>query len=189
VTWFAFSAFCGITVGQEALALALTLALVAGVIADEKQRKTLHYLLASQLTSSEIVLGKLLVRMLYMVVLVGVSLPVLSLLVLMGGVDPKLVLLASGATFSTAWFLAALAIWVSTIAHRVREAFFIAYGLEALWLFSPLILRAVSNSSWPVFDIAMNWLADWVGASSPVEVGRDVFYGLALGRVSATSLL
>ena len=49
--------------------LALTPALVAGVIADEKQCKTLHYLMASQLTSSEIVLGKLLVRMLYMLVL------------------------------------------------------------------------------------------------------------------------
>ena len=108
--------------------LVLTPALVAGVIADEKQRKTLHYLLASRLTSPEIVLGKLLVRMLYVGVLLGVSLPVLSLLVLLGGVDPRLVLLACGATFSTGWFLASLSIWVSTIAqegprgvfHRVR---------------------------------------------------------------------
>ena len=45
--------------------LVLTPALVAGVIADEKQRKTLHYLMASRLNSAEIVLGKLLVRMLY----------------------------------------------------------------------------------------------------------------------------
>jgi ABC-type transport system involved in multi-copper enzyme maturation permease subunit len=67
-----------------ALALALTPALVARVVADEKQRKTLHYLLASRLTSPEIALGKLLVRMLYLAVLLGVSLPVLSLLVLMG---------------------------------------------------------------------------------------------------------
>jgi hypothetical protein len=53
VKWFAFSAFCSIAAGQEILALALTPALVAGVIADEKQRKTLHYLLASQLTSTK----------------------------------------------------------------------------------------------------------------------------------------
>ena len=98
VKWFAFSTFCGIAIGQEILVLALTPALVAGVIADEKQRKTLHYLLASRLTSPEIVLGKLLVRMLYVVVLLGVSLPVLSLLVLLGGIDPRLVLLACGAT-------------------------------------------------------------------------------------------
>ena len=49
--------------------------------------------MASRLTSAEIVLGKLLVRMLYVAILLGVSLPILSLLVLMGGVDPRLVLL------------------------------------------------------------------------------------------------
>ena len=90
VPWFAFSTFCAITIGQEILVLVLTPALVAGVIADEKQRKTLHYLMASQLSSAEIVLGKLLVRMLYVAVLLGVSLPILSLLVLLGGVDPRL---------------------------------------------------------------------------------------------------
>jgi ABC-type transport system involved in multi-copper enzyme maturation permease subunit len=177
VSWFAFSTFCGITIGQEILVLALTPALVAGVIADEKQRKTLHYLMASQLTSAEIVLGKLLVRMLYVTVLLGVSLPVLSLLVLMGGIDPLLVLLSCGATLSTGWFLASLSIWVSTIARRVREAFFIAFGLECLWLFSPLILRTISIPAWPAFDQATHWLAEWIGASSPIDVAYDLFYG------------
>jgi ABC-type transport system involved in multi-copper enzyme maturation permease subunit len=135
VSWFAFSTFCAITVGQEILVLVLTPALVAGVIADEKQRKTLHYLMASRLSSAEIVLGKLLVRMLYVSILLGVSLPILSLLVLMGGIDPRLVLLTCGATLSTGWFLASLSIWVSTIARRVREAFLIAFVLECLWLF------------------------------------------------------
>jgi len=189
VNWFAFSTFCAIAVGQEILVLVLTPALVAGVIADEKQRKTLHYLLASRLTSPEIVLGKLLVRMLYVGVLLGVSLPVLSLLVLLGGVDPRLVLLACGATLSTAWFLAALSIWVSTIARRVREAFFIAYGLEGLWLFLPLILRNVSISRWPAFDGVMTWLADWVGYSSPIEVGRRLIFGMIGGGLSGLSLL
>ena len=189
VKWFAFSAFCGIAFGQEILALALTPALVAGVIADEKQRKTLHYLLASQLTSSEIVLGKLMVRMLYLVVVLGVCLPVLSLLVLLGGIDPVLVLLACATTLSTAWFLATLSIWVSTIAQRVREAFFIAYGLEGLWLASSLIFRQISASGWPMLDRVAEWLADWVGASSPVEVGLHLIFGLAMGGGSVSSEL
>ena len=99
-------------------------------------------------------LGKLLVRMLYVGVLLGVSLPVLSLLVLLGGIDPRLVLLATAATLSTAWFLAALSIWVSTIARRPREALFVAFGLECLWLFSPLILRNLVTIRWPVIDTA-----------------------------------
>src|SRR5262249_1462988 len=154
VRWFAISVFLSITIGQEVLVLVLTPALVAGVIADEKQRKTLHYLLTSRLTGAEIVLGKLLVRMLYVGVLLGVSLPVLSLLVLLGGIAPRLVLLATAATVSTAWFLAALSIWVSTIARRPREALFVAFGLECLWLFVPLVLRNLATIPWPVVDAA-----------------------------------
>jgi ABC-type transport system involved in multi-copper enzyme maturation permease subunit len=187
VPWFAFSTFCAITIGQEILVLLLTPALVAGVIADEKQRKTLHYLMASQLTSAEIVLGKLLVRMLYVTVLLGVSLPVLSLLVLMGGIDPRLVLLSVGATLSTGWFLASLSIWVSTIAKRVREAFFIAFGLECLWLFSPFILRSViAISVWPTLTEAAHWLSEWLGASSPIEVARELFFSTVMTRGMGT---
>ena len=86
VGWFALSALGGITIGQVILVLVLTPSLVAGVIADEKKRKTLHYLMASQLTSPEIVLGKLFVRMPYVGVLLGVSVPVMSLLVMRGGI-------------------------------------------------------------------------------------------------------
>ena len=46
-------------------------ALVAGIISDEYQRKTLHYLLASRLSSAEIVLGKLGARMVHVVAFVG----------------------------------------------------------------------------------------------------------------------
>ncbi len=186
VPWFAFSTFCAITIGQEILVLLLTPALVAGVIADEKQRKTLHYLMASQLTSAEIVLGKLLVRMLYVTVLLGVSLPVLSLLVLMGGIDPRLVLLSVGATLSTGWFLASLSIWVSTIAKRVREAFFIAFGLECLWLFSPFVLRSISIPIWPAFNEATHWLSEWLGASSPIDVARVLFFSTVMTRGMGT---
>src|SRR3954470_22660312 len=168
--------------GREVLVLVLTPALVAGVIADEKQRKTLHYLLASRLTGAEIVLGKLLVRMLYVGVLLGVSLPVLSLLVLLGGIDPRLVLLATAATLITAWFLAALSIWVSTIARRPREALFVAFGLECLWLFLPLVLRNLVTVPWPVVDDAAHFVTEWLGASSPVEVYWRQFMSMMLGR-------
>ena len=187
VSWFAFSAFGAITIGQEILVLVLTPALVAGVIADEKQRKTLHYLMASQLSSAEIVLGKLMVRMLYVTVLLGVSLPVLSLLVLMGGVDPRLVMLSCGATLSTGWFLAALSIWVSTIARRVREAFFIAFGLECLWLFSALILKTISIPAWPLFNQVTYSLAEWIGASSPIEVATQLFWSTVTSSGKGTS--
>jgi hypothetical protein len=148
--------------------------------------------MASRLSSSDIVLGKLLVRMLYVMVLLGVSLPVLSLLVLFGGIDPKLVVVACGATFSTAWFLASLSIWVSTFARRGREALFIAYGLECLWLFSPLVLMTIAKTSWLTVNNAAQWLADWAGASSPVQLGLELVFGFAIGggpRISEMEII
>ena len=94
---FALVCFFGVALGQMLLVLTLTPALVAGVIADEKQRKTLHYLLASRLSGPEIVIGKLLGGMLHVGVLLAVSVPVLSMLVLLGGIDPMVILLACGA--------------------------------------------------------------------------------------------
>jgi ABC-type transport system involved in multi-copper enzyme maturation permease subunit len=181
VKWFALSALGGITFGQEVLVLVLTPALVAGVIADEKKRKTLHYLMASRLTSSEIVLGKLFVRMLYVGVLLGVSVPVMSLLVMLGGIDPRLVLLSCGATLSTAWFLATLSIWVSTIARRPREALFITYGLEGLWLIVPSLVTRTVAIGRPMIDNAVLKLAEWVGASSPADVFWVVSRGMMFG--------
>jgi ABC-type transport system involved in multi-copper enzyme maturation permease subunit len=188
--WFALSAFGGLAVGQMILVLTLTPALVSGVIADEKRRKTLHYLLASRLTGPEIVIGKLLARMLHVGVLLGVSLPVLSMLVLFGGVDPLLILLACGAAASTAWFLAALSIWVSTIARRAREALFISYGIEFLWLFLPVMVRYSPSVGWPIADQVLGTAMDWMAASSPVEVGREkIFFGALSGPISLAASL
>ncbi len=181
IRWFGLSALGAIAVGQEILVLMLTPALVAGAIADEKRRKTLHYLLASRLTGPEIVLGKLMVRMLYVGVLLGVSFPVMSLLVLLGGIDPMLVLLCCAGLLSTAWFLAALSIWVSTIARRPREALFVTFGLEALWLIVPPVLRYKVSTGWGGVDDALRWIADWVGASSPVYGLWDILWALMAG--------
>ncbi len=75
--------------GAQGMALlCLMPALVAGVIADEHQRKTLHYLLASQLSSAEIVLGKLGARMVHIGTFVALGVPVVCLLALYGGLNP-----------------------------------------------------------------------------------------------------
>ena len=181
MSWFAVTCFCSVAVAQMVAVLVLTPALVAGVIADEKQRKTLHYLLASRLSGPEIVIGKLLARMLHIAVLLGVGFPVLSLLVLLGGIDPVMIMLACGAAASTAWFLAALAIWVSTIARRAREALFITYGLEFLWLFLPIMVTWSPSFGWPPLDLVVWTLGEWLSVSTPIPTGMDTLYGLQTG--------
>ena len=126
---------------QAVAILLLTPAFVAGAVAEEKRRKTLHYLLASQLTSGEIILGKLSARLLHVAIFLAIGLPIISLLSLFGGVDPRYIVLAVAASMTTAFFLAALAILVSTLSRRPREAITVVYLLELAWLFAPPLLR------------------------------------------------
>ena len=129
-----------LTIAQIAAVALLTPALVSGVIASETQRKTLHYLLASELTSVGIVLGKLLARMLHVVVFLSIGLPVISLLTLFGGVDPLRVLGSFGIALVFAYYLACLSMLASTIAGRVRGAVMLGYTFVAAWVVLPFIV-------------------------------------------------
>ena len=90
--------------------LLLVPALVGGAIADEKQRKTLHYLMATRLSSGEIVFDKLWARLFHVGVFVLLGLPVLCLLNLMGGLSWEYVAVAYADTAALTLFAASLAI-------------------------------------------------------------------------------
>src|ERR1043165_5951565 len=77
---------------QLGMVILLTPAYVAGAIAEEKDRKTLEFLLATDLASAEIVLSKFLSRMANITLLLLTGLPILSIMQFIGGVDPELML-------------------------------------------------------------------------------------------------
>jgi ABC-type transport system involved in multi-copper enzyme maturation permease subunit len=175
ISRFASTIFMTI-VGAELFAvLILTPTLVAPVIADEKQRKTLHYLLASRLSSAEIVLGKLMARMLSLGVFLAIALPVISLLTLFGGVDPELVLVSFAGIASVAVFVASLSIWVSTNSRRVRDAVVGTYVLVLAWLIVPLMVESL-QFMWPFGYALLGPVNRWLLASSPFST-----VGLMLG--------
>lgn len=167
MTQFARTTFSSILILQGVVVLSMTCSLCAGVIANEKQRKTLHYLLASTLTSPEIILGKLMARMLHVAVFLAIGLPVMSMLSLFGGVDPLFALLATLGSLSTAFALACMAVLCSTLAKRVREAISMAYLLEGAWLALPLLARTALPYSYPEFYTWVRPLNDWLFAATP----------------------
>jgi ABC-type transport system involved in multi-copper enzyme maturation permease subunit len=166
---FAESAFVQFAGAQGLTLLLLVPALVAGVIADEHQRKTLHYVLASRLSSAEIVLGKLSARLLHVGIFVALGLPVVSLLGLYGGINPEYVFHVYMGTFTTVLFVAGLSILISTLARRPREAILAAYGLEACWIFGPIWIRPFAHDlRGPLFWVGP--VNDWMLLSNPLVV-------------------
>ncbi len=160
-------------IAQGMLVLGLTPALVAGTIAEERQRKTLHDLLTTRLSSIEIILGKLGARMIHLGAFLALVLPILSLLTLVGGIDPWMLILGYAAMATTAYFVAGLSILVSVWRPKVREAVSGSYALMIAWLFLPPLISALA---WGVggpmtpWHLALANVQDWISASSPASV-------------------
>jgi len=154
---------------QGIVILVLTPAFVAGTIAEDRQRKVLSYLLASPLTGAEIVLGKLAARLVNLVVLVAVGLPVVSIALFLGGVDPAVVWISYGASFSTLFLLSAVSVFASTFSARPRDAILRTYLIELVWLLLPLVeqLCGLAGGTLGMLTSAAHPITEWVIGSSP----------------------
>ena len=183
---------------QLATVIVLIPPLFGGAIADEKQKKTLHYLMASQLSSGEIVADKLLGRLPHLAVFLAMGLPIVSILGLFGGVPAEHVAVAYIGTTSTAAFAAALTVLISTHARRVRQSVLTAYCLLLAWLVVPTVIDLTGSRLYP---LQYQWISsanEWLVASSPLgrSIGRtptrgdiEWMVGLQLGAASLFLLL
>jgi ABC-type transport system involved in multi-copper enzyme maturation permease subunit len=128
--------FFAFAIVQFVAVVLLTPAYVGGAIAEEKERKTLEFLLATDLQNSEIVFGKLAARVGNLALFLLTGLPVLSLMQFFGGIDPGFLLVSFAATALTAASLAGLSILNSTMRRRARDAivltYFAVFGYAAL---------------------------------------------------------
>ncbi|MBN2579706.1 MAG: ABC transporter permease subunit [Pirellulales bacterium] len=138
---------------------ALGPALAAGTIALERERRTIEYLFASQLSNAELIFGKLLARLIHVGCLVLVGLPVLALAMLMGGIAPEALVMLYVLTLSTMIFIGALSMLVSVFARRAREAVMRVYLLLlVLFVLPPIVASLPSIVEYPLLDFLNNQL-------------------------------
>jgi ABC-type transport system involved in multi-copper enzyme maturation permease subunit len=153
--------FTRFTLVQFALIVLLTPGVTAGAIADEKERRTLEFLLTTELRGYEIVLGKLAARIAYMLLLLLTGLPVLALMQLLGGVDPQLVLGAFTASSITLLSFACLSIFNSVVAAKPRTAIFATYVQIFGFFAATLLLVELSDPR------AIPFLVRWICLGNP----------------------
>jgi ABC-type transport system involved in multi-copper enzyme maturation permease subunit len=166
---FALNTFFAFAITQLIAIMVMIPALFGGAIADEKQRKTLHYLMASQLSSFEIVVDKVLGRAAHLAVFLALGLPVICLLGLVGGVPPEYVAVAYVGTVSTASMVVALTVLISSLSRKVRQAVLIAYILMLAWQFVPIVVLGCGESGY-FFPETYTWIKPvnaWIGATTP----------------------
>ena len=109
-------------------------AATAGVICQERARGTLLDVLATDLSSAEVVLGKLAARLLPVLATIAAALPVLAITSLFGGIDPG----ALGGSFAVIVGLAvlgcALALSLSLWGRKTHEVLLAMYFVWFGWL-------------------------------------------------------
>jgi ABC-type transport system involved in multi-copper enzyme maturation permease subunit len=189
---FAESFFYTFMVVQFLAVALLTPAYTAGAIADEKNRRTLEFLLATDLRNREIVLSKLVSRLANLLLIVLTGLPILSFLQLVGGVDPGLVLAGFAATGLTMVSLAGLSIFCSVLAKKPRDAIIVTYlaaaaylilsGASWLLLVPPLTAGSFPSTATWTSPVTVRDVIDWLNAGNIVAVIIQLFAGGAGGK-------
>jgi ABC-type transport system involved in multi-copper enzyme maturation permease subunit len=145
---FAEAFFLAFMYAQFLVILLVTPAYAAGAIAEEKERKTLEYLFATCLHSSEIVISKLVSRVINLVMLILAGLPIISLIPLWGGVDPQLVIAGFAASGLMIVSLTALSILFSALAPTARQAIVLTYVTAALYYGVTYLSPALISDPW-----------------------------------------
>ena len=155
----ALAVFGLIVAGMLSLAFALIVPQVAQVIASERDRKTLDALLASRFSSAEIVLGAIGTGLFRFAHAVLAGLPVVALVVFLGGVPTGLVILAASGLASTAFLMAAFGVVASVGSRTAVKAVNLATSILVLWGAVPTLFVMLRPIIWPG---APTWLTSAV---------------------------
>jgi ABC-type transport system involved in multi-copper enzyme maturation permease subunit len=165
---FAAAAFEWLAMGQALVLLVMVPAIVGGALPEGRVRQTLPSLLASRLSSGSIVVDLLAAKLLHVLLLVAVGMPIVSLLGILGGVDPRSVVYAYAGTLSTVFFLAALALLVSVHVRRPGAAVLLVYAIEVVWLLAPWFISFVPARNPPLRALAA--ANRWIEPTTPLSL-------------------
>jgi ABC-type transport system involved in multi-copper enzyme maturation permease subunit len=186
-----FSMFCVIAMGLIGPVLTST------AINEERLRRTLHVLLMTPLTAWQIVSGKLFSRLLTALTLIGLSLPVLALVRLLGGVELQQMFGVICLSAVTALTSAALGLLLSVVLRRAYAVIILAYLLMAfVYFFIPMMAIAFAINFGSGRGTLMGQLSDfnpfWCTAMLAGGSFRAVsisWVPCVIGHLVATALL
>ncbi|HKB02613.1 MAG TPA: ABC transporter permease subunit [Gemmataceae bacterium] len=129
----------------------------AAAIAEEKERRTLSLLLSSPLSDREIVLGKAVGRLGFVLVAALAGLPVVALSALFGGITLPFLVAGWVLIASTAVLATAIGIQAGTAAPDMRSSLVRAYGITALLVGTGVIPPFVFVSPFGIIVIIQNF--------------------------------
>ena len=133
IVWFQFCA-----------AQIIAIVMLSNSISDEIYHKTLGMLMTTPITSLQLVIGKLFSKLLQLILLLAISLPLLALVRLFGGVPWKYITSSLCLTISTVILVSSLSLFYSIFCRRAYEVIIkTVLTLLALFALLPFIIATV----------------------------------------------
>lgn len=141
----------------------------ASTVAQEKDRRTFVLLLLTDMRDYEIVLGKLLGSLLPIGLLLLASVPILSMLLLLGGIDPEQVVQAVLVLAATVLASGSLGGLVALWRERTFQSLALSTLFIVLYLCLTRLLGFLSGSSREWVDTAQSWLDPFFALQAVME--------------------
>lgn len=123
-----FMLFSMLSYIQLGLILFITPGLTAGTISSEREKQTLNILLTTAQSSFQIIFGKLLSSIAFLLLLLVSGLPIYSMVFLYGGVSPSQIAIIFLFYFLTLLVIGGLGVMYSTLTRRTIVSMIVTYG-------------------------------------------------------------
>jgi len=168
---------------QLALVVLLTPAYVAGAISEEKDRKTMEFMLATDLHNREIVLSKLLSRLSNMTLFLLTGLPILSVLQFLGGVDVELMFAGFIGTGLTMLGIGSISILFSTLFQKPRDSIGVTYLVIITYIALGTTAFGMTEGRHPLMAETIGWgpnaptlgdVSGWFNAGNPLSAVIEI---------------
>jgi len=163
--------FASFGVIQIIAVMVMTPALMAGIIASERDRRTIDYLMVAPLSSFEIIGGKLAAAMVRAITVLLVGLPVVAIAGLRGGISPIRLLMLFAISLSTLVAVGGLSILISTLCETTRRALRSLFALLAAYIIIPWAVR-IMLVAWTRGGAAPGWMTkvmEWIEWSQRIN--------------------
>jgi ABC-type transport system involved in multi-copper enzyme maturation permease subunit len=185
--------FYAISTTQLIAVILIAPAVTAGAVCLDRARGNLTHMLTTDLSSSEIVLGKLAARLVRVLALVATTVPVLALAGLLGGIIFESILSLLVVTLGLALLGCTLALAISVRATKTHEVLMMVYGILAVWILSPAIWEMLAGPGFlprvPQWLVAINpFVIAWMPYIEP-NVTSYQLVAFLVAFVAATLLL
>jgi ABC-type transport system involved in multi-copper enzyme maturation permease subunit len=143
--------------------------LTATSVGGERLHKTLHVLLMTPINAWQIVSGKLFSRLWIALTLLGLSLPAVAMVRLLGGVEIQQMFAIFGLCIVTAVFTASVGLLFSTLINRAYAVILLSYAaLFLLYAFVPFLIVAFFDGP---------GLESWIAAINPIATAAFIIEG------------